>query len=132
MIEDVELSVEDVELTIEEELSDILADLVSFDENENFLKKLFEKEAGKWADLYSLCPNLNDIEGRIEQVEKMLGNKVWAMWTPYPELEPVQESIFCVISFFVGRFGYFLWSSSAIFNKSNFESKQLATSAIPQ
>jgi hypothetical protein len=58
-------------MEVEDELSNFVADLLSYQENEAFLKQLFELQTGKWAKVVELCDSLPIFENADNKVKEL-------------------------------------------------------------
>ncbi len=117
---------EEIMLTREEEIGDIAADLVSIEQNYQFISRLFSLEAGKWLDVFSACADIPIARDRLDKVLSSSGMNLgsssvnlFALWMDYPEMtsDEVEGDKFVVIFFFTDLFH---WSRHAVFNKDYF------------
>lgn len=108
-------NLEDMEL--EDILSGITADLVGYESNSLFLKRLFSEEAGKWIEIEPLCSGLKKIESQLEQLKESFEESLRVTWLDYPAS---YGEGFCIIIFFVEALH---WNNLALYNKQLFLKK---------
>jgi len=102
-------------MNLEDRLSDITADLVELEENSVFLDCLFSQESGRWMEVASLCNDLTEIEGRLEELKKSLKAPLQVTWLDSPK--SAYENGYCIIIFFLEELH---WSNVALYNKQWF------------
>lgn len=103
-------------MNVEDILSEITADLVEFEENEPFLKRLFQLEPGRWADLAFLCVDLDGYEERLYGLQKTFQERVRVTWLNYPDSS--HGDGYCLILFFADEHQ---WHNLALYNKQRLE-----------
>jgi hypothetical protein len=102
-------------MKVEERLADLTADLVEYEENSVFLKRLFSLKAGVWEDVTALCRDIGHLEDHIAQLQRSAKDRLRATWLAYPA--STHGKGYCLIVFFVEELH---WSNVALFNKQWF------------
>lgn len=97
-------------LELEDEFSDFSADFVA--EMELSLKRLFQREPGKWTAVHELC----DAEQRLQALEQLADGVLQAAWMEYPE--SAYGEGYVTVLFFIESLP---WSTVAIYNKALLE-----------
>jgi hypothetical protein len=98
---------EDAHISLEDELSDICADLVSYDST--LLDRLFSSKSGLWLDVASSCELHLE---RIKEINQQVGGAVDITWLDYPN--STSGKGFCTVIFFLEPL---LWNYIAIYNR---------------
>jgi hypothetical protein len=105
-------------MKVEERLADLTADLVEYEENSVFLKRLFSLKAGVWEDVTALCRDIGHLEDHIAQLQQSAKDRLRATWLAYPA--STHGKGYCLIIFFAEELH---WSNIALFNKQWFSRK---------
>ena len=102
-------------MTPEDQLADVTAGLITLEENEIFLERLFYSRAGEWLDVESLCIGLTRIEGQLKSLLDSLEGTLHVTWLEYPH--SAYGEGYCVIVFFLESLH---WSNVALYNRQRF------------
>jgi hypothetical protein len=53
-------------MDLEDKLGDLAADLVEFEDNSQFLSRLFSADSGHWLEVNSLCDGLEPVATQLQ------------------------------------------------------------------
>lgn len=99
-------------MNLTDTLSELTADLVEFEENEPFLRRLFKLEPGNWVDLDCLCDGLDGYKVTLARLKKSHQERVRVTWLHYPD--SAYGEGYSLIVFFADRQQ---WHNIAVYNK---------------
>jgi len=97
----------------EEILLELSADIVSFKHNSNFLKRLFNEDAGTMLYAKDLSTDLHSIESRIVEIEGIVKGSLRVGWLDFSN-SPYGRG-FALVIFFVEEI---FWNTVAIYNRN--------------
>lgn len=107
------------EMEREERLADLAADLVSIQQNELMLERLFEAQPGQWVDIDSLVGGLPPVAHQLDEMAELADGTIRVTWLDYPQ--SLNGPGYCLILFFLEEL---LWSHVAVYNKGRFQQKR--------
>jgi hypothetical protein len=100
-----------------DKLSEVTANLVEFEENELFLRRLFQLRPGVWADLDFLIEDLGILGELRRALKNSFQERVRVTWLDYSDSR--YGDGYSLILFFAEEQQ---WHNVALYNKSRFES----------
>lgn len=104
------------DMDLEDELADIAADLVEFEENSLFLSRLFAAAVGQWLEVISLCDGLERVANQLTELNDLCEGTLKVTWLEHP----ISGSGYSLILFYMEELH---WNSLALYNKQLFLQK---------
>jgi len=101
------------QLTLEDELEDFAADFVSDKHSDTHLRRLFQRESGKWITAQQLCNEQEDVLARLGTLQESAEGTLQVAWLENPE--SAYGEGYVTILFFVESV---FWKTLAIYNKA--------------